>query len=165
MVSFAFVLPLLVALSLAILEFTVIMFDYHRASEATRRGARLATILVPAGDLSGLTAGTPVTCGAGGGALSCGGAGIQSQASFDAVIARMQEILPAISAANVEVSYSLSGIGDASTPGGVLPLVTVSLTNLQYQFIVLSAVPGMPDAITYLPFTTSYLAGGNDVSP
>jgi Flp pilus assembly protein TadG len=160
--TFAYVLPILLGLSFAILEFTLIMFDYHRAGEATRRAARLATIVAPVADLADLESGTVVTCTAAGGTLSCGAANVTSQQSFDDVLAYMQAILPNIQAANVELTYSPSGLGDPATPGGILPLVTVRLAGLQYAFTVLNFVPGMPIAITFPPFTTSYLASGKE---
>ncbi len=43
-VGFAFVLPVLVLLSLAIFEFSLVMFDFHRAGEATRRAVRSVAI-------------------------------------------------------------------------------------------------------------------------
>lgn len=41
-VEFALVAPILVILTLAALDLASLMFDYHRASEATRRAARVA---------------------------------------------------------------------------------------------------------------------------
>ncbi len=161
-ISFAFILPLLLGLSFAILEFTLIAFDYHRAGEATRRAARFATIIEPVGDLSSFDdgVGPPVTCSAAGGSLSCGSEDVASQDAFDRVVAYMRAILPAIGVENVEITYSLSGIGDPETPGGVLPLVTVRLFDLRHDFLMLDFVPGMPSGLTFQPFTTNYLASG-----
>ncbi len=59
-IGFAFVLPALVLLSLAIFEFSLVMFDFHRAGEATRRAARLVAISDPVADISGLSAGSAI---------------------------------------------------------------------------------------------------------
>ena len=60
-IEFAIVLPALLILSLAGLEFALIMFDYHNAGEATRRGARVAIIEQPMIDLSNMTT-AGITC-------------------------------------------------------------------------------------------------------
>ena len=157
--SIGILLPLLVALTFGILEFSLVMFDFHRAGEAVRRAARMAAIGTAITDVGGLGAGTSVTCSATGGTVSCSG-GTADQAVFDAILASMQEVLPAIGADNVEIEYSHSGIGDATTPGGILPLISVRLLGLEHSFLVLHAVPGIAGSFTYPPFTTSYLAGG-----
>jgi len=52
-----------------------------------------------------------------------------AQAAWDAMIARMQAIDPAIGPQNVRIDYSYSGLGFAGDPNGadVAPIVTVSL--------------------------------------
>ena len=61
-VGFAFVLPVLVFLSLAIFEFSLVMFDFHRAGEATRRAVRLVAISDPVANVSGFSAGSAIPC-------------------------------------------------------------------------------------------------------
>jgi Flp pilus assembly protein TadG len=73
-VSFAIFVPILVLISVAILEFASVGLDYHRAGEATRRGARLATILPPVANLSTLQPSAEVVCTAGDTVPSCSGA-------------------------------------------------------------------------------------------
>lgn len=159
-INFGFVAPVLVALSLGTVEFTLVMFDFHRASEATRRAARQASMMEPIGSLDGLAAGTPIVCETAGGTVDCGAAELLATETFTAMLDEMQEILPAIQPENLRVTYTLSGIGDPATPGGVLPLVTVELVGLQHPFMVLQAVPGTDAGLTYPPFATTYLAGG-----
>ena len=161
--SIGILLPLLVALTFGILEFSLVMFDFHRAGEAVRRATRMAAIATAITDVGGLEAGTPIACTATGGTVSCGGGGTVDQAVFDAILASMQEVLPAIGADNVEIEYSHSGIGDATTPGGIMPLVSVRLIGVEHRFMVLDAVPGIAGSFTYPPFTTSYLAGGQGI--
>ncbi|MBC8159449.1 MAG: pilus assembly protein, partial [Alphaproteobacteria bacterium] len=160
MVSFAFVMPVLITLSLGILEFTLIIFDYQRAAEATRVGARIVAISNPVADVSEFTTGSSVTCSSSGGSISCGGEDAASEGVFDTLIAEMSALHSGIQADNVEIQYEDSGLGDPTTPGGIMPLITLRLVGMEHQFLMLSSVPGMPDHITYPPFTTNQLAGG-----
>lgn len=75
------------------------------------------------------------TCAAGG---NCPSASISSTA-FANLVTRMQAMKPDITAANVRVIFRGSGIGFAGDPNGmqVIPLVTVELTGLNFEPIVL----------------------------
>ncbi|MFC4293523.1 TadE/TadG family type IV pilus assembly protein [Novosphingobium tardum] len=68
-----------------------------------------------------------------------------AQASFDAVVARMQQIYPTITKSNVRIDYDNSGLGFSGDPNGpdVAPLITVSLKNLGFPlyFALGKAVP------------------------
>jgi Flp pilus assembly protein TadG len=165
-VSFAIFVPILVLISVAILEFASVGLDYHRAGEATRRGARLATILPPVANLSTLQPSAEVVCTAGDTVPSCSGAALETAATFDAVLASMSAMLPAIAGENIEIVYSQSGLGDATTPGGILPLVQVRLSGVTHDYAVLdSLVPGMTGPLTLPAFSTTALAGGYQGSP
>ncbi len=159
-VGFAFVLPVLVLLSLAIFEFGLVMFDFHRAGEATRRAVRLVAISDPVADLSGFSAGSAIQCTSSGVSVSCSGSAAADAGVFDAMVSNMQEILPAIGPQNVEIEYTDSSVGDPTTPGGIIPLVTVKLVNLTHAFFLVQLIPGMPEELTYPPFTANLLAGG-----
>lgn len=159
-IGFGLVLPVLVLVCLAILEFSLIVFDYHRASEATRRAARNIAMATPIPDPTSLHAGDTITCTASGGGVSCSGAAAQTPETFTAMIAEMQLILPAIEPANVEVLYSDIGLGDETTPGGIVPLVTVRLVNLQHPFLMLQGFPGFGPSIAYPSFSTNQMAAG-----
>lgn len=160
LIGFAFVAPLLMLLSLGILEFGLLVFDYQRAGEATRRAARLAAISDPIANVSGFAAGSAVQCIASGGGVSCAGAAAANPGVFNAIVSDVQAILPAITAANLVIRYSDSGIGDPATPGGIVPLVTVRLSGVQHPFFLLGGFPGLPSAITYPPFVTNQLGAG-----
>jgi Flp pilus assembly protein TadG len=54
----------------------------------------------------------------------------------------MCDILPAITAANVTIAYTQTGLGYAGRPGGPVPTITVSLQDLHFQFFFLSYVLG-----------------------
>jgi Flp pilus assembly protein TadG len=67
----------------------------------------------------------------------------------------MCDILPAITAANVRIVYTQTGLGYAGRPGGPVPTITVSLQNLRFQFFFLSyllgasvPIPAMTTTIT-----------------
>jgi hypothetical protein len=67
----------------------------------------------------------------------------------------MCDILPSITAANVKIVYTQTGLGYAGRPGGPVPTITVSLQDLQFQFFFLSyllgrniPIPAMTTTIT-----------------
>jgi hypothetical protein len=157
-VGFALVIPMIAAVSIAILEFASVSLDYHRAGEATRRGARLATILPPVADLSALAPSTSITCTSSGATPSCSAGFVTAPETF----ASMSAMLPTIAGENIEIIYSHSGLGDASTPGGVLALVQVRLSGVSHPYTVLaSLVPGLPSGLELPEFSTTLLASGN----
>jgi len=160
LIGFAILLPILILVCLSILEFSLVVFDYHRASEATRRAARIVAISDPLIDPANLIAGGTLNCVSSLGTVNCSGVPALSPAVFDNLIAKMQEILPIIGPENVQIEYSDVGLGDATTPGGIIPMVTVRLVNLEHTFLMLSGFPGFGPSITYPPFTTNQIAGG-----
>ncbi|MCW8953179.1 MAG: pilus assembly protein, partial [Rhodospirillales bacterium] len=160
MVGFGLVLPTLVALSVGIVEFSLLMMEYQRASDATRRGARMASMAKPVADVVGFGRGSVSSCTASGGVVSCDGQEPATPQVFNDVLADMQEILPNLQADNVEIVYQDSGLGDPTTPGGVIPVVTVRLVNLPHTFVAAGAVPGIPATITYPPFATNQMGTG-----
>ena len=69
-------------------------------------------------------------------------------------------MLPDAEAQNVRVTYTFSGIGDPGTPGGILPFATVELIDFDRPFMMLGALPGMPDGVTLPTYSTTRLASG-----
>jgi Flp pilus assembly protein TadG len=55
----------------------------------------------------------------------------------------MCDVLPAITADNVVIVYSQTGLGYAGRPGGPVPTITVSLQNMHFQFFFLTALLGV----------------------
>ncbi len=160
MAEFALIIMPLLALSFAVVDFTLLAWDYHRGGEAARRGARLATILPPVADVSGLTAaGDVITCTGTGGGLDCGPDPVVAPDSFTTITNAMQAILPDVESENVQIEYRFSGIGDAALPNGVFPFVTVRIINADYRFMMLNAVPGVPDTISLPSFEVTNLSG------
>lgn len=158
-VAFALLLPLLLGISLGIVEVAGLVLDYHRAGEATRRAARAAVIGQPVASLAALAAGGTVAC-TGGASVTCTGGAVTNAAAFAAILAEMQAIHPGITGERVTIEYRSSGIGDPSSPGGLLPLVGVRLTGLEHRFTAAGAVPGLPDAVTLPDFATAMLGHG-----
>lgn len=157
-VGFALLVPVLLMVTAGIIEFSIYMFERGRATEATRRGTRAAVVQIPIASLDDLANGS-VTCTSASGAASCGGVAIESQASLDAIVADMQRIMPTIAPENVRVVYSFSGLGQAES-GGIKPFVTVSLINLQHQYVMFGIVPGMSGTQTFPSFATTEIKGG-----
>jgi hypothetical protein len=165
LVEFGLVLPALMGVTLGILEFTLLGFDYVRAGEATRRAARIVTMSTPPVDISALDAPvSPITCvGVGGGGVTCNGTPAADASMFDNILAEMRTMLPRIALENLQVVYKHSGIGDITTPGGIKPLVTVNLVGMNYSFALLGVVPGVSDTIPFPTFSTTLV--GNSFVP
>jgi len=142
-----------------------LFLNYHRAEEAVRDGTRVAGIIAPIADLSGLAAGNRVTCTSAAGVVSCEGLPVVEPGSFNRVVTRVQTLVPNVTADNISITYEVSNVGDVATPGGALPHVTVSLVNVPHNFSMLDALPGLPHGITLPTFSSSYLANGNPVAP
>lgn len=157
-ISLAVLLPALLATTSGAIEMGVYMFDQGRATEATRRAARIAAIGDSIADLTALDT-TPVECESNGVTVSCTGAAVTSTATFDEMVTAMRAIMPAIGPVNVRVNYDFTGLGSHES-GGIKPLVRVRLVGLQHDFIMLRIVPGMPEAITFPDFATSLVAKG-----
>lgn len=100
------------------------------------------------------TAGDPITNEAALGKLTCTSASCVCSvnpcpasasiptAAFTTLVGRMQAFYPGIAAGNVRVIFRGSGLGFAGDPNGmqVIPLVTVELTGLTYQPLMLFRV-------------------------
>jgi Flp pilus assembly protein TadG len=158
LVEFGLILPTLLLVSFGAIEFTITMFDYHRLGEAARRGARQAIMSPPVAKLDTLQAAGTITCNKAP-TLACGAATLQTGAAtnFNTVLSAIQEMAPAVDGTNVTISYTWSGIGDLSTPGGIKPVVSVQLTGVTHQFTLLSIIPSL-DHIVMPSFTTSVIA-------
>lgn len=155
--SFGLILPLLMVLTLGIIEMGLLMLDQGRAAEATRRGSRLAAMENAIANLDGIAA--PIECRSTAGTVTCTGAAVLTVATFDGIVASMQAILPRVTAQNVLVTYRPSALGTQAS-GGIKPFVTVSLSNYRHPFSMLGALPGMPDEITFDDFATTQLLNG-----
>jgi Flp pilus assembly protein TadG len=169
--EFALVLPLLLLLLFGIIDAGRFMWEYNRAEKATQMGVRYAVVTDPV--LNGLytysfsiSGGIPqgsavptssfntATCTTGACTCTPGGgfctATSYNAAAFTNLVTRMNQMYPQIAAANVQIQYTNVGLGFAGDPDGpdVSPLVTVSLTGLQFRPItclVFACSIGMPE--------------------
>jgi len=169
--EFALVLPLLLLLLFGIIDSGRFMWEYNQAEKATQMGVRYAVVTDPALNglytysfsiSGGITQGSAVpttsfdtatctngscTCTPGGGFCS---ATSYNGPAFTNVVTRMNQMYPQIAASNVQIQYKNVGLGFAGDPDGpdVSPLVTVSLTGLQFHPItclVFACSINMPD--------------------
>jgi hypothetical protein len=146
--EFALVLPALTLFLLGIIDVGRLMWTWNQAEKATHMGVRfaVATDFVPSSlatrdfaTQNNIPGGDPVPSGAFSTSLcqsgSCSGGWGYSATAFSNIVARMQAIMPQITAANVEVVYDNVGLGFAGDPNGpdVAPLVTVRLKNMTFQ--------------------------------
>jgi Flp pilus assembly protein TadG len=159
-VEFAMVVPLLLLLLFGVIDVARWLWTYNKAEKATQMGARFAVVANPVSpavnaDYVGacsppLTQGdtippdcfSTITCKSGG--CSSGG---YNDAAFQKIVTRMRVFLPQLTAANVTIQYSPSGLGYAGNPNGpdISPVVTVKI-----------GTPATP--LTFTPITAILLA-------
>jgi len=157
--EFGLVLPILSLLLIGTIDISRFLWVCNLAEKATQVGARFAVVtdIVPTGlstydfvGSGGLTQGDPIpqsqfggaSCSSTGGSVSCAcnaGAtcpalGTAKTQAFTYIVTRMQQFFPAITPANVVISYEYSGLGYAGDPHGtdVAPLVVVKLRNMTF---------------------------------
>lgn len=155
--EFALVVPLLLIFLLGTIDVGLYSWSINRAEKAAQIGTRwaVATDMLPGGlnDLDtysfaadgGIPQGTTVppsafpgvTCSEAGCTCngSCSFPTTMNTAAFNTLVGRMQDIKSDITAADVTVEYSYSGLGFAGDPNGpeVAPIVTVGIDGLTYQ--------------------------------
>lgn len=158
--EFALLLPLVLLFLLGIIDSGRFIWAVNQQEKATQIGARwaVATDMIPSGLYSysfaasgGIAQGTTVpisafpgvTCQSNGTTASCTCASggtcnfplTANQTAFTNLVNRMAQIKGDITATNVVVDYSWSGLGFAGDPNGpdVAPITTVRLRNLHFQ--------------------------------
>jgi Flp pilus assembly protein TadG len=171
--EFALVLPLFLVLLFGIIDAGRFLWEYNQAEKATQVGARVAVVtnvlstgletadytgqtingvkINPGGTIPVAALGTikctnaTCTCEA----QPCPDLGTFDSTTFnDVLLARMQQIDPAIKPENLVVRYSGSGLGFATTGQmQISPMTTVTLTGLKFVPItsLLFAQITMPD--------------------
>ena len=156
--EFAMVLPLLILFILGIIDVGRLMWEWNQAEKATQMGVRFAVVtnIVPTGladydftTISGVLQGAPINATIFPG-VSCTGTASSASCTckasctfpttanatwFNNIVTRMSLIDSRITAPNVVVDYSPSGLGFAGNPYGadVAPIVTVRLRNMQFR--------------------------------
>lgn len=165
-IEFALTFPVLILLSLGLLEFSLLAFDYQRAAEASRRGVRFVIIGNNIPNTARLLEENPpvISCTSSGGSVSCVNASpsTEADARFQAMLATMRAAFPAIGEENVRVTYESADVGGADQAGGIIPLVTIEIIGLQHEFVTAHII-GV-ETLTYPPFRTSVLGSGRTVN-
>ena len=154
--EFALVLPVVIFFLFGIIDAGRFMWELNRAEKATQIGVRMAAVTDPlspgliaadyvtgtvkAGDLIPASALGTVLCTSTVCTCETAPCPLTSETVAPAfttvLVARMAQIYPRITAANVQVRYSGSGFGYASSDTmEVSPLITVRLTGLNFDFV------------------------------
>jgi len=165
-VEFALLLPILLVLTFAIIDFGRLVFEFAMAEKATQRGVRVAIVSDPvATDLRNFdcmnstvapgmacnTAGADtlpnVSCSKSGGSGSCSNwTDGFDDAAFTAIVTQMQGLSPRIQPENVVIEYRNTSLGFAGQSGVGAPpvvLVTVSLRNMTFNFLAVDRLINM----------------------
>lgn len=168
-VEFGLVGSIFIVLLMGILEFGIAFWQWNQATKALQLGVRLAAVSDPVSSdlktMTGLSAtvreGDPMpyfqrVCN--GGAQTCSNGTYDAAAMRTIVYGRgntecptavqrypaMCQIFPRVGPPNLVVEYTQTGLGFAGRPGGPLPSITVRLTGLDFDFVVLNNLLGLP---------------------
>lgn len=165
LIEYTLVFTMLMVLTFGLIEFGVALHQYNAAETATGVGARyiatrgpVVTGISDCGVTTSATAGTScaavsgsatwtITCNAGSPSGAC------QSTVLNALVARMQQFAPEIQAQNVQVVLRGSGLGYVGR-GAPVPMVTVRLTGMTYNFIAIDDLMGF-GAITMPGFDAS----------
>jgi len=163
-VEFGIAFPVLILLSFGLLEFSLVVFDYQRAAEATRQGIRSMILNPPIPNTAALLIGNVITCTSTGGVVTCnnGSPSADANTQFQRLLKEMQGIYPTLVEENLIVVYEATNVGSADESGGILPLVTLKLTGVRHDMIVGHLI-GIP-YIEFPDFKTTVLGPGNAVN-
>ena len=161
MIEFGIAFPVLILLSFGLMEFSLVVFDYQRAAEATRAGVRHTIINDPIAMTATILNGSVITCTSTDGTVGCTGGSPDddADASFQALLDEMQGIYPTLEASNLIVTYEGTDVGEEDEFGGLFPLVTLQLSGVRHNMIVGHLI-GI-EYIEFPAFTTTVLGPGN----
>lgn len=185
-VEFGLVGATLVLALMGIVEFGNAYWQWNRATKAVQLGARLAAVSNPVSSDLKTWDGTSASIAPGddmpyfkrvcsGSSASCTGGSYDAVAMRTLVYGRGNAACPtvtqvypgmcslyrSIAPQNVVVEYEHTGLGYAGRPGGVVPTITVRLTGLPYNFLILNGL------LNFAPITMNGLSAtitGEDLS-
>jgi Flp pilus assembly pilin Flp len=168
-VEFGLVSGFLFLILFAIADFGFAFWQWSSASKALQLGVRLASVSDPvASDLKTFTGlSSSVSDGdsmpyyqrvCSGASKSCSGGTFDQAALNTLVYGRgnvscpttaqpfppMCQIFTRIKPENVVIEYVHTGLGYAGRPGGPIPTIRLGLTGLNYEFIALNGLLGLP---------------------
>lgn len=148
------------------IETGLLFYQWNVATKAVQLGARIAAVSNPvSSDLSAMTGLNPALPGdpmpyfdrvCNGATESCSG-GIYDPAAMETLVygrgndacnsagpnIGMCGVFNKIKPENVVVRYQQTGLGYAGRPGGPVPTITVSLQNIDFDFVVLDNLLGL----------------------
>jgi Flp pilus assembly protein TadG len=153
LIEHTLVFMLLMILTFGLIEFGIVLHQYNAAETATSAGARFIATRGPV--VAGLsdcgvatTAPAGTRCadvsGASGWTLTCNAASPASgcqAAVLNELVAEMRRFYPNIQAQNVQVVLTGAGLGFVGR-GSPVPLVTVRLTGMTYEFVAIDNLLG-----------------------
>ena len=166
------VFGVLIVLTIALIEFSLALWQWNTAEKATELGVRYAVQSDPVSlglsEYNGVTGGgfnpgtslnfsnlDAFTLSCTNSSCSCSGAGCGDftssvsdptgvdTAAFNAIVQRMDGVFRGsdLDNSNVTIDYSHVGMGFAGRPGlDIVPVVTVRLTGVTFDFMVLSFI-------------------------
>jgi Flp pilus assembly protein TadG len=173
-VEFGLMSVVFITMLVGLMEFGTAYWQWNQAAKALQLGVRLAAVSNPvSSDLTSFTGlsstveeGDPMpyfkrTCS--GATVTCTGGTYDAAAMRTLVYGRgntscpttaqryppICQIFPRITPQNVIVEYTQTGLGFAGRPGGPLPSITIRLTGLDFNFVVLDSLIGL----TAIPMT------------
>lgn len=153
LVEYTLVFMLLMLLTFGLIEFGIVLFQYNSAEMATAVGARFIATRGPVvtgiddcGVTTSAAAGTLCrdVAGSDGWTITCDADAPSGDCQADtlaALVAEMQSFAPNVEAQNVQVVLRGAGFGFVGRNSPV-PMVTVRLTGMQYDFIALDDLLG-----------------------
>lgn len=149
-VEHALTVAVFLMIVMAIIEFSLMIFFWARAAEASREAVRTAIVSDPVLDISAMDCPN--------GTVTELQTGCFNSAPCNRIVDRVARFIPDIAASNIEITYRCSNAGFSERPRELLiPEVTVKLTNLQYRLIV-PGLLGLPE-VWALPEMTSTRTG------
>ena len=167
-VEFGLVGGMFIVMLLGLMEFGTAFWQWNQATKALQLGVRLAAVSDPVSSdlktMTGLSAsveeGDPMpyfkrVCS--GASQTCSNGTYDPAAMRTLVYGRgnsscptttqrypaMCQLFPRIGPQNVIVEYTQTGLGFAGRPGGPLPTITVRLTGIDFDFVVLDNMLGL----------------------
>ena len=152
LVEHTLVFMMMMVLTFGLIEFGIVLYQYNAAEKATAVGARFIATRGPvvAGlpdcgpgvNVNGMNAGA--TCPSSSWETTCNAnapsGGCQASV-LNALVAEMRRFSPNVEAQNVQVVLRGAGLGFVGR-GSPVPMVTVRLTGMQYDFIALDDLLG-----------------------
>lgn len=167
LIEVSLLLPVILSVTFGICEFGYILFQNNSAQKATQVGARYAATRTAA--ISNLTDCFVSTAGYAAGTdcvdvtgyasyvETCPGNTDCVDSVIDAILARMQTVYPSMQKANLEITYSSTGLGFVGRQRPV-PAITVKVIDLDYDFIALRFLANLTTALKLDEAQTTVIA-------